>query len=138
MDCKFGTPTLGLRSQNLHRSGATSASPFWGVIPKNRIGANLMNHLHTQSIKEIKVYTLSYVGANPSPDVVETITFESCFIIYVSPWAQGCFTCFAFSFVKYTWDIVDYDQKDSSSGISNKVGNRSYTFEFDKASGTLA
>ncbi|MDR2075180.1 MAG: hypothetical protein LBP31_03090 [Holosporales bacterium] len=138
MHTAFETPTLGLRAQNLHRSGRTIATPFSGVVPKNRCVVDLMSHLHKQSIKTIKVSVFGYTGATPSPEVTETLIFDSCFIIAMEPWSHGDFATFAFTFVKFVWDLTDYDQKDNGSGISKKIGNRSYTFEFDKATGTLA
>ncbi len=136
MRCKFQTPTLGLRSQNLHRSGSTTASPVWGVVPKNLIAVSLMKNLHTNAIKEIVVNNLAYIGSSPSPIVTETRTFGSCFIIYLEPWAHGDFVVFAFTFVTLNWELKDFGQKNEDGNQSNPVGQRSYKFEFDTAGGT--
>jgi hypothetical protein len=122
----------------LHRSGRTAATPVSGAIPKNKCTVDLMSHLHKQSIKEITISVLGYTGATASPEITETLIFNSCFMVAIEPWTHGDFVTFAFTFVKFEWNLIDYDQKDSGSGISKKIGNRSYTFDFDKATGTLA
>lgn len=136
MRCTFQTPTLGLRSQNLHRSGATTASPVWGVIPKNLVAVSLMKNLHTHAIKEITVSNISYIGSSPSPVVTEVRIFGSCFIIHLEPWAHGDFVVFAFTFVKLQWEVKDFGQRNEDGNQSNPVGQRVYNFEFDSATGT--
>lgn len=134
MKCDFKTPTLGLRAQNLHRSGTTTASPFWGVIPRNLVAVSLMKSLHTNSLKEITVKVLAYVGETGGetiPIVTETKTFHSCFIIYLEPWGQGDFIVFAFTFVDFKWELDEYSQDNPN----NKVGTRVYEFNFGSTKG---
>ncbi len=133
----FETPTLGFRAQNLHRSGATKASPVWGVIPRNVVGVSLMKQLHTQSIKSITIMSLSYTNSSSSPIITEIRTFGSCFVIYLDPWTYGHFIVFAFTFVTLTWELKDFKQRNEDGSQCNLAGQRSYTFEFDKATGML-
>lgn len=135
MRCTFQTPTLGLRTQNLHRSGSTRASPVWGVIPKNVSAVSLMKNLHTSALKEIVVSNLAFLNTSPSPVITETRTFGSCFMVHLDPWSHGDFVVFAFTFVKLTWLLKDFAQKNESGTQGTPVGQRSYTFDFDEGSG---
>jgi hypothetical protein len=135
-NCAFTTDTLSLRSQNLHRSGSSRASPVWCVIPKNLVAVNLMERLHKYAIGEITIYVLAYIGSSPSPITTETRTFKSCFITYVDPW-RGDFVIFAFTFVELVWELKDFNQRNDGTQEQH-VGQRVYTFKFDDATGTLA
>lgn len=137
MHCVFTTPTLNLRTQNLHRSGATTASPVWGVIPKNRVAVNLMQFLHCNTIETITVHMLSYTGAqaeNSSPVITETRIFGSCFIIYLAPWGYGDYVVFAFTFLTLKWELHDFDQ----THPNDKIGTRAWEFDFSSAAGSLS
>lgn len=140
MKCAFQTPTLGLRTQNLHRSGATSATPAWCIIPKCRASVFLMSRLHTNVIDKITVFHLAYIGAdhaNTKPVVTETRCFEDCLVTYLEPFGHGDFTVFAFSFVKLTWAIKDF-QQGGQNAKNKEIGQQVYVFDYSGATGTLS
>jgi hypothetical protein len=134
--CAFETPTLWYRSQNLHRSGASSATLFWGILVRNKVGADLMARLYTFAIEAITISTLAYLNNTPTPVVTETRKFGSCFITFIAPW-RGNFIVFAFSFVNLEWTIKDFNQENVGGAQPTPTGQRVFNFSYADAMGTL-
>lgn len=131
MFCHFETPTLGLRAQNLHRSGATRATPVWCIIQKHNICVQIFQKLFEKSIPTITMHTLAYL-AEGTPIITETMIFSNCLITSIDPFNSGYFAVFSFSFTKLDWTQKDYQQ----SNPNEAAGTYAYTFDFTTAKGS--
>jgi hypothetical protein len=105
----FETPVLGIKAQNLHRNGASRASPVWCVVPKSVLSVGVFSKLFTKALPDIKVMTLAYIK-DGTPAITETVEFNNCFVVFANPFGNGYFTSFAFTFTKVNWSLDDYDQ----------------------------
>lgn len=136
MVCSFETPALGVKAQNLHRNGATRATPVWCVMPKSSLSVKTFQKLFENSIATITITTLAYIGSAGMPVITETITFKDCFVISMEPFSNGYFTPFSFTFVTVTWKQIDYSQE--SPNGATPTGTYEYTFNYGSAIGSNA
>ena len=125
----FETPTLGLLSQNLHRSGATIATPMWCIIVNSPVSVNLLKFLHKGAIDQITMCNLGMLDNTSQPVVTEKKIFTSCYITNVITDGSD-FTIFAFLYCTFKWEHAFYNTL--GSGGKNAITAAGQTvYEFD-------
>ena len=131
----FETPVLGLVSQKLHRSGATTATPCWFIIVNSPLSAQLLAFLHRGSIKTITMSNLSYINQSGAPVVVEKKEFFSCLMVsLIDDSSDFLQAAFLFNAIKTTYPYINAS---GEGGNNNQVGQAVYEFSYGTGKGTL-
>ena len=131
--CFFETATSSLRNTNLIKPGSAKASDFWGVISDSVIVPKLVQKLHEGAVDKIIVSSWMSIG-NEGAEVVQTFTYDTCFMKLVDPVSYGFLTLFSFAFSRVTINQSDIEQT-SNGGVHARAGQYVYVFDYTAGSG---
>ncbi len=133
----FETPTLGLVAQNLHRSGATIATPMWCIIVNSPVSVNLVKFLHKGAIEQITMSNLGMVEDQFTQVITEKKIFTSCYITNVITDGSD-FTIFSFMYCIFRWEHAFYNTLGSAGkNAMTSAGQTVYEFDYTYGQGKV-